>query len=177
MSELKRPTKVFSFCSVLYRSDLHSEEALKDYLCELNFQWDIYFSHKHDSMHEYYNREMGGPLSRFFIADLRPRERTELIDQKIGADDLEKKYALSGARTFNFDPGYVSMEHVILATGKPYAHRPYLGRGVYAELTYAWAAGQWQPFAWTYLDYVDEQAREYFELLRGILKNQLSSHS
>ncbi len=142
-------------------------------LIETGIHNDLYFSHQHNSMHEYYDKEMGEPLSRFFVGDMRLRSREDLVALKLKADVMEKKYCVNGARTFNFDPGYVAMEQMVLATGKPYSHRPYLGDGVYAELTYAWEGGQWRSFPWTYPDYADGRALEYFELLRQMLKGEI----
>jgi len=173
MSELKQASKVLAFCSVLYRRDLWMEEQLESLLSELQIQSDFKFIHHHESMHEYYDREMGGPLSRFFVTDARSISRDQLITLKLACDGLESRYAQDEQRTFNLDPGYIALEHTLLATGKPYAHRPYVEQGVYAELTFAWERGAWKGFPWTYPDYLDPAACEYFELMRCILARQL----
>lgn len=173
MSELKEASEVLVFCSVLYRSDIWSQEQMECLLGEIGIHSDFKFIHHHESMNKYYHREMNGPLSRFFITDARLSPREQLVTLKLACDRLERLHQREGDRTFNFDPGIIALEHALLATGKPYAHRPYLGQGVYAELTFSWEGGFWKSFPWTYPDYADTPAREYFELMRCILARQL----
>ena len=172
MSDLTQASKVLPFCSILYRKSKWTEEELME-LLPLH-SCDYLFEHSHSSMHDYYEKEMGEGLGRFFVFGGTAICRDELINLKIKCDALEKEYSNQG-RSFNFDPGILALEQVVLATGKPYSHRPYLGSGVYAELTYAWEAGQWGPFPWCYPDYRDPSALEYFGLMRTVLKNQLST--
>jgi hypothetical protein len=89
---------------------------------------------------------------------------------------LEEKYANSdGHRRFNIDPGYVCLEHVILATTKGYTHRPYLRDGIYADLTLIYRSKSFQPLEWTYPDYRKEEIitlfnqfrKKYLEDLKG----------
>ena len=175
MSDLTCASRVLPFCSILYQKSKLSQDELTSLLqVKIGLSCDYLFEHTHPSMHEYYEKEMGAGLGRFFVIAGEAIERSELVDLKIRCDALEKELSDNG-RSFNFDPGILALEQVVLATGKPYSHRPYLGRGVYAELTYAWEAGQWVPFKWTYPDYCDPKALEYFGLMRTVLKNQLST--
>jgi hypothetical protein len=45
----------------------------------------------------------------------------------------------------------------ILATGKNYAHRIYLGKGIYADLTLIFQKGAFRKLPWTYPDYSDPE--------------------
>lgn len=178
MSELKASSQVYSFCSILYKESIwgNKEEALIEMVGSLGISNDLLFFHDNDSMHSYYEKEMGAGLKRFFVFDTHLKGREALISQKIKADQLERDHFQEGqrqARSFNFDPGYISMEQMVLATGKPYSHRLYLGEGVYGELTYAWESGCWVPFKWAYPDYKDPRACEVFEQVRCMLANQL----
>ena len=73
----------------------------------------------------------------------------------------------------NIDPGYIALEHIILATGKGYSHRPYLGNGVYAELTLVYVRNGFRTLEWTYPDYGEAGMRELFSKLRDDYAAQL----
>jgi hypothetical protein len=68
---------------------------------------------------------------------------------------MEQDMAHEGRRPINLDPGYLTAAQFVLATGKNYSHRIYLGQGIYADLTLVFAGGAFQPLAWTYPDYRD----------------------
>jgi hypothetical protein len=102
----------------------------------------------------YYASEMGTELFRRFVAfrDLIARERLPSI--KLQTNELEKKFSRAGGgRRVNIDPGYLTPENLILATGKNYSHRVYLNEGIYADLTLIFQDGSYQPLPWTYPDY------------------------
>ncbi len=61
----------------------------------------------------------------------------------------------------------------MLATGKNYLHRIYLGRGVYADLTLIYEKGGFQPLPWTYPDYASPEVRAVLALMRERLLDQL----
>jgi len=66
----------------------------------------------------------------------------------------------------NIDPGYVAASKMILATGKDYSHRLYLGEGIYGDFTLIFRDGQYAALPWTYPDYASEPLRRLFDLLR-----------
>ena len=125
---------------------------------------------------DYYTVEMGKPLFRHFITFERLIPIPILPDIKKATNRLEEKYAvLNGKRRMNIDPGYLCLEHVILATTKGYAHRPYLRDGIYADLALIYRHKSFQPLEWTYPDYRQEVIitlfnqfrKEYLEDLKG----------
>ena len=125
---------------------------------------------------EYYTPEMGKPLFRHFITFERLISIPILPDIKQATNRLEEKYAvLDGKRRMNIDPGYLCLEHVILATTKGYTHRPYLRDGIYADLELIFHHKSFQPLEWTYPDYrqvgvirlFNQFRKEYLEDLRG----------
>ena len=69
-------------------------------------------------------------------------------------------------RPINIDPGYVTPAKLVLATTKDRAHRIYLGRGIYAEVTLTYAKKAFQSMPWTYPDYRSEPYRRFFEQVR-----------
>jgi hypothetical protein len=116
---------------------------------------------------DYYAQEMGSDLFRRFIAfaSLIPRSRLPEIKQR--TNHLEEKYSTPvGHRKINIDPGYLCLEHVILATTKSYAHRPYLKDGIYADLTLVYRNKSYQPLEWTYPDYRQPEVIKLFNQFR-----------
>ena len=102
----------------------------------------------------YYNDELGSPIVRRLLvfADLLPQEA--LGPAKIFSNALEDRLARpDGRRRVNLDPGLLTCERFVLATGKNYTHRIYLGQGIFGDLTLVFQAGSWQTLPWTFPDY------------------------
>jgi hypothetical protein len=121
----------------------------------------------------YYEPEMGTGLFRRLVTfgPLIPRE--SLVRIKGETNELEATFAVGGRRRINIDPGYISAEHLILATTKGYTHRPYLGEGIYADLTLIYRGGEFHPLEWTYPDYASPQIRQVLaEIRRRYLQRQ-----
>jgi hypothetical protein len=116
---------------------------------------------------EYYTPEMGEGLLRrlYAFGPLIPRDALVRIKQK--TNELETHFAVAGKRRINIDPGYVCAEHLILATTKGYTHRPYLGAGIYADLTLIYRDGEFRPLEWTYPDYASLPIREILQGIRS----------
>lgn len=114
----------------------------------------------------YYEKEMGWPLHRRFIAFERLISPESLVDVKLETNKIEAAHTDSGRRIVNIDPGYLSAERLVLATGKNYVHRIYLGRGIYADLTLVFSRGGFKPLNWTYPDYADPELIGLFKELR-----------
>jgi hypothetical protein len=114
----------------------------------------------------YYQREMGWPLYRRFVSfeNLVPPEK--LVEFKLKTNEIEQQHLVNGNRRINIDPGYISAERLILATGKNYIHRVYLSQGIYADLTLIFDKGCFTPLKWTYPDYADQAIIELFNGVR-----------
>ncbi|MEE8399335.1 MAG: DUF4416 family protein [Desulfobacterales bacterium] len=115
----------------------------------------------------YYKPEMGEPLFRRIIVFRELIELEALVDIKHATNAIEERYAEDGDRRINLDPGYMNHARFVLATGKDYAHRIYIGRGIYADLTLIYQQGEFQPLPWTYPDYGSETMREYLKQVRN----------
>jgi len=114
----------------------------------------------------YYEKEMGWPLYRRFISFSRLISPDEIVDIKLITNTIENEYLVDKRRKINIDPGYISLERLVLATGKNYIHRIYLKKGIYADLTLIFYAGTFKPLTWTYPDYAEEKVIGYFNMLR-----------
>jgi len=114
----------------------------------------------------YYNEEMGTPLFRRLVAFNQLIHQVSLADIKVFTNDLEHEHSSNGKRVVNIDPGYLLHERFVLATGKNYSHRIYIGKGIYADLTLIYAKGGFKPLPWTYPDYASEIIITFLEQVR-----------
>jgi hypothetical protein len=123
---------------------------------------------------DYYAKEMGNDLFRRFVTFASLISRTLLPEIKQRTNHLEEKYSTPvGHRKINIDPGYLCLEHVILATTKGYTHRPYLREGIYADLTLIYRNKSYQPLEWTYPDYRQPEVIRLFNQFRKIYLEDL----
>jgi hypothetical protein len=101
-----------------------------------------------------------------------------LPEIKRSTNGLEEKYANSlGKRRVNIDPGYICLEHVVLATTKGYAHRPYLREGIYVDLTLIYRSKSFQSLEWTYPDYRQQEVIGLFNQFRKRYADDLKGRS
>ena len=114
----------------------------------------------------YYESEMGSPLARRMFAFKRLIEQTGLADIKIATNQIERNYSIVGRRQVNVDPGYLLHERFVLASGKNFSHRIYIGLGIYADLTLIYQKGSFQKLPWTYSDYTDQAMICFLEQVR-----------
>ncbi|MBW2060389.1 MAG: DUF4416 family protein [Deltaproteobacteria bacterium] len=122
----------------------------------------------------YYQEEMGGPLRKRFFSAEKLIDPNDLVDLKIWTVELEARFSDDMARRqVNIDPGYISIERLVLATGKNNVHRIYLGRGVWADLTLIFQQGEFRPLPWTYPDYASEAVRTVMQDIRRKYLDQL----
>ncbi|MGE5700221.1 MAG: DUF4416 family protein [Deltaproteobacteria bacterium] len=119
---------------------------------------------------EYYGREMGAPLFRRFAVMERLVPREALAAAKIGAEELETEFSENGMRTVNLDPGILTEENFLLATGKNYSHRVYLRDGVFADLTLVYRKGEYRTLPWTYPDFTTAEIRAFLSGVRDELR-------
>jgi len=92
----------------------------------------------------YYEAEMGTPLFRRLLAFKKLIGQQELPQIKVATNALEGRYMQGGRRRVNIDPGYLLHERFVLASGKNFSHRIYLGSGIYADLTLIYQKGNFQ---------------------------------
>ena len=122
---------------------------------------------------KYYAKEMGWPLYRRFISFEKYIYPEFLVEAKLITNKIEDEHLSNMKRKINIDPGYISLERLVLATGKNYIHRIYLGKGIYADLTLVFRAGTFKSLEWTYPDYRTEEYLEILEEIRRIYVGQL----
>jgi len=115
----------------------------------------------------YYHKEMGSPLSRRLVVFKSLVAQTGLADVKLATNRLESSYGRKGRRRVNIDPGYLLPERFVLATGKNFTHRIYVGQRIYADLTLIFQKGAFRTLPWTYPDYADRSLIDFLTLVRN----------
>jgi len=115
----------------------------------------------------YYEKEMGWPLYRRFLSFKNLISPEMLVKVKLKTNEIEKTYLKGKQRRINIDPGYISLERLVLATGKNYIHRIYLQKGIYADLTLVFKRGGFVTLDWTYPDYADPKMIDCFNTIRS----------
>ena len=166
MGKPKEPKPAKLFMSLMTAEETVLHQTLKD-LQEVFGKVDFVSVRFPFNQTDYYTEEMGGPLFRHFVTfdDLIPP--SSLPDIKKSTNEIEGKFAtLEGRRQINIDPGYLCLEHLILATTKGYSHRPYLRGGIYADLTLIYRHQSFDPLKWTYPDYRQQDVISLFNELR-----------
>ncbi len=133
-----------------------------------NFSDELFFDRT-----RYYAREMGWPLHRRFISFTELIAADQLADIKLRTNEIESRYLRGEKRLINIDPGLISPERLVLATGKNYVHRVYLSKGIYADLTLIYKKGSYSPLKWTYPDYADSIIITWFNGVREQYMRQL----
>jgi hypothetical protein len=121
----------------------------------------------------YYEQEMGAPLFRRLLAFERLIEQDRLASIKLITNGLEQASAPRHGRRVNIDPGYLLRERFVLATGKNFTHRVYIGQGIYADLTLIFTRGRFASLPWTYPDYKAANMQTFLMRVRAKYINDI----
>lgn len=172
MGKAREPRPVKLICSLFSANEsllAVARGALTDLLGPLDYQSEFLpFDHT-----RYYEREFGAGLLRQVVAFASLIAPERLAEIKHVTNDLEQTWLVDGRRRVNLDPGYVSLSKLVLATTKDYAHRIYLGQGIYAEVTLQFTHGAFQAREWTYPDYASPRYLAIFAEIRRRYADQL----
>lgn len=122
----------------------------------------------------YYEPEFGNSLKRIFMSFTELVFQDALPEIKHATNRLEQEFSKEEKRQVNIDPGILTAERLVLATGKNFSHRIYLGRGVYADLTLICRKGSFRPLPWTYPDYASQEVIEFWNNVRKSYLKELS---
>jgi hypothetical protein len=114
----------------------------------------------------YYEKEMGPNLERRLFSFKRLIRQDDLPDIKRFTNEVENRYCEDDKRKVNIDPGYLLLERFVLATGKNFPHRIYIGKDIYADLTLIYAKGGFQSLPWTYPDYARGNIQQFLLKVR-----------
>ena len=177
MAEARKPPDVKLICGMVSadtglfdqaRGALERRFGEADLLGEI---MDFDFTH-------YYDGQMGSPLYRRFVSFATLMNPRRLVPAKLATNAIEREFARrssSGqARPINLDPGYVEESKLVLASMKPFSHRIYLARGVWAEVTLMYRKGAWEPLEWTFPDYASGRYDAFLSEVRSLLRDAKS---
>ncbi|MFW5799014.1 MAG: DUF4416 family protein [Planctomycetota bacterium] len=124
---------------------------------------------------DYYTDEMGPGLQRWFWAFDNPIDPARLPHIKLATQRIETRLAdPAGRRRVNLDPGYIELGKLVLASTKNHAHRIYLSKGIFGEVTLHYLKDRgWTATPWTFPDFasgrynelLDRARRHYIEAL------------
>lgn len=125
---------------------------------------------------DYYEPTMGPGLKKRFYAFERPVDPADLAAIKLQTNAWEAAYGTLGRhaeiRPLNLDPGYLTAAKLVLASTKDHAHRIYLGRGIYAEVTLHYRHRRWEAGEFTFPDYRRADYHEFFGRARDYLRRR-----
>ena len=132
------------------------------------------FLHTH-----YYKDQTGESILRQFVSFAQLIDPGQLAEIKHKTNEIEqtlaKQLKLPVPRPANLDPGLIETSKLVLATTKNYAHRIYIGKKMYAEVTLIYDKGKWRTFEYTYPDYRQKCYHDFFDKVRTRLREQLKS--
>jgi hypothetical protein len=125
---------------------------------------------------DYYEPTMGPGIEKCFWAFERLIDPAALPALKVATNAWEAEYAKSAghveSRPLNLDPGYLTPAKLVLASTKDHAHRIYLSRGIYAEVTLFYKDRRWQHRDWTFPDYRRADYQQFFSQCRDYLRRR-----
>jgi hypothetical protein len=172
MSIPKKPSRTALFASIIYAPKANIEKvvaALESKFGKILIRSDEMIFNQTD----YYIPEMGEGLKRIFIVFEDAVERDRLPEIKLFTNGIEDSLKSSDLRTVNIDPGLLNLENVVLATGKNFSHRIYLGQGIFAEITLIFKSGSFRSLEWTFPDYASNKVIEFFNRARESYRERL----
>jgi len=122
----------------------------------------------------YYDQELGTPIQRRMLSFRELVDPSRLAEIKLFTNRLEQDHAAANdRRLFNLDPGLLTLERLVLATGKNYTHRIYLRHGIWADLTLIYQHKGWQALPWTFPDYGGQAMQAILSWFRESYKKRL----
>ena len=172
MGEVNSPKAVKFFASFLSTDDRIAREGEKE-IERLTGPIQIRTDSELFSHTTYYEKEMGPTIMRHFVLFSSLGDRTLLPMIKSVTNGFEERTSINGQRVVNIDPGFVTLENVILATTKNFTHRIYLANGIYGDLTLIFHRRSYQTLPWTYPDYGSDRIIALFNEWRTIYRQEL----
>ncbi len=172
MGKIKPPEPALLFIGTLYSDNSIFNQALT--LLEDNFGNILFLSPSINwNYSSYYKDELGWPIFRQFVFFEDLIDPSTLPEIKIQTNKIEGILSFENKRRINLDPGYLTLSKIVLASTKNYAHRIYLGKGIYAEITLIYKGGTYIPHIFTYKDYQEKGYIDIFLNMREKLKQMI----
>lgn len=167
MGQTKPPQKVKVVVGYIIK-DVNLIKEINEILYSLLGEVDLASEIIDFNFTDYYEKEMGKDLKRQWVSYSNLIMPDFLPDLKIETNKIEDKFSENGKRKINIDPGILTLNNFILATTKNYAHRIYLGKGIYAEVTLIYKNKKFNNLPWTYPDYQTDFFHNFLLKVRKI---------
>lgn len=173
MSNPRSPAPVKLIASLFSADELLISEAIEK-MSDIWGRTDFISETMKFDHTDYYRKEFGAGLKRRFAAFETLIDPVLLPEIKISTNRLEAELGTENRRYVNIDPGYITAERLVLATGKNYSHRIYLDYGIYADLTLIYQKGGFKSLPWTFPDYASDEIKELLGRIRDKYLFQLT---
>lgn len=169
MGEVKTPEEVLLFSGIISQEEnIAKLGEILNPIGEIDFVSEVL---PFDNFTDYYAEEMGKGLLRCWVLFKGIKPLEDLHKVKLLSNEIENRFSVSGKRTINIDPGYITLSNVVLFTTKNYSHRIYISDGIYAEVTLVFSKKEgFKELPWTYPDYKTQAAKDFFKKAREKLK-------
>ncbi len=165
MAEIREVKPVKPICAVTFSKQVNVESVISELegiLGKVEEKSETYAFNYTD----YYTKEMGIGLRKFFLSFVKLQKPDFLAEMKNKTNTIESSFAVKGKRRINLDPGYLTSAKVVIASAKDFAHRIYLGKGIYGDLQLQYRHGRLWPEKWTFPDYTSQPVIDFFEKVR-----------
>jgi len=162
---VREPLWVKPVCAATFRPGIGADavrDALEGMFGPVEDRSDVFDF----SFSRYYEHEMGAGLKKAFFSFRDPVRPGFLPGMKRRTNAFEGAWMEGGRRRINLDPGYITGAKLVLASTKDFAHRVYLGRGIYGDVQLRYVHGRFCTSEWTYPDYQTGPALSFFERVR-----------
>ncbi len=165
MAEVHDVLDVQPICAVTFSPDcaldeIHSLlETVLSPVEEVSPVFDFSFT-------KYYEKQMGPELKKQFVSFVQTMHPGKLAVLKVRTNEMEKSWSKNGKRSINLDPGYITAAKLVLASAKDFAHRIFLGEGIYGDVQFQFRDQEFRPHPWTFPDYQSEIAMAFFHKVR-----------
>ena len=166
MSTPRAPQPAKLVVSVLLAEKPLLEEVIRQLVPDLG-EIDLQSAWMDFEYTDYYFAEMGRPLYRRMLVFGPLIAQQDLSRIKRFTNRVEQSFAMEKQRRVNIDPGYLLMERFVLATGKNFSHRIYIGDEIYADLTLMFQKGGFRTLPWTYPDYAAPEMTAFLMQVRS----------
>ncbi len=165
MSAVREVLKVKPICGVMFQPQIDLSRIigeLQSVADVVDEQSDIF----NFSFSDYYKEEMGTSLKKVFLSFHPCVDPGTLPMMKLKTNEIETRWSEAGKRRVNLDPGYITGAKLVLASTKDFAHRVFIGDGIYGDAQLRFVRNRFLANEWTYPDYQTGAALSFFQKVR-----------
>ena len=166
---IKKISKAKLFIGILYKDKDVYNIVEKELIKKFGSLEDDSIEYDFDQFTDYYEKELGKKLLKKMIVFKDLIDREDLAEIKVFTNELEDKYSVKDKRTINLDPGYFTKDQLILASAKDSPYKVYIGKGIFAHLTYYFGKNKVIEALRTFPDFRDKKVQEFFVRVKNRL--------